>query len=220
MEQSGQTPGTGETQNASRWRSGAQWMIPLLLGACPSTALVLAGLLPQTGPVTWGPEVVALGATSSLVAVLDAAASDWRASARPRPLWLLGRFLAVALALLGAVNAVNASTPNILYGGSSAGAGEVGWFFLLAFTTVTCSAFITSRERRGSAGAGILAATGFWLPLAVVLTVQVAGPNDNAGVFVVLVYYVCGLLLIGMAASALLVGSLAGLLGGRLLRSR
>jgi hypothetical protein len=220
MEQSSLTPGVEETRHASQWRSGAQGVIPLLLGAFPSIALVLAGLLPQAGPVTWGAEVVALGATPSLLVVLDVAASDWRASAQPRPLWLLGRVVAVALALLGVISAVNVSTPNILYGGSSAGVGEVGWFFLLAFTTVTCSAFITSREHRGSAGAGILAATGFWLPLAVVLTVQVAGPNDNAGVFVVLVYYICGLLLIGMAASALLVGSLAGLLGGRLLRSR
>jgi hypothetical protein len=220
MEQSGLTLGAAETVHAARWRAGAQGVIPLLLGACPSIALVLAGLLPQTGPVTWGAEVVALGATPSLVAVLDVAASDWRASARPRPLWLLGRFVAVALALLGVISAVNVSTPNLLYGGSSAGAGEVGWFFLLAFTSVTCSAFITSRRRLGSARAGILAATGFWLPLAVVLTVQVASPNDKAGVFVVLVYYVCGLLLIGMAASALLVAPLAGLLGGRLLRPR
>jgi len=125
--------------------------------------------------------------------------------------------------VLAVISAVKVSTPNILYGDGS-GAGELGWLSPLAIATITCAAFIPgsyARQRTGSSVvAGILACTGFWLPLAVVLTVQVAGPNDGGGPFVIIAYYVCGLLLVGMVASVLILGPLIGLLGARLLRSR
>src|SRR5215470_28201 len=117
-------PEAGESQPSHRLRTAALGMIPLLLGACPSTAWVVATLLPQTGPVAWGTELLALGATPCLIAGLDVSGADWRTGGGEKwwPLGLLGRLVALALALLAVISAINLSAPDILYSnGGTAG---------------------------------------------------------------------------------------------------
>jgi hypothetical protein len=206
-----------------RPRGVGGWAPPLLLGACPSAGLVLATLLPQTGPVAWGTEVVALGAVPCLLGVVDVSAADWRSDRGEgwHPGAIVGRLLALALALLAVVSAVKVATPAALYT-DNYGNGWLAWLLLLACTTVICAAFITStyRDKRAIRDIvhAVLAWFGFCLPVVVVLAVDVNDPTVNGGLFVYVFFYVCGLILVGMVVIALLLAPLAGLLGGRLRR--
>jgi hypothetical protein len=180
----------------------------------------MSGLLPVIGPVAWGQELLALGATPVVIAVLDTSCADWRQWRESRRSFSAARHaVALALAVLGIVSAVNLA-PAAMPGGTSTSTFNLFWLFLLAFTTVTCAAFITSGGERTSSGvlAGILAWVGFCLPPLIALTIMVFNPPVGAGLFAVVAYYIFGLLLTGVVVSALLVAPLAGLLGGWLRR--
>jgi hypothetical protein len=173
--------------------------------------------------VAWGTEAVALGTVPCLLGVLDVSAADWRSDRGEG--WhtgaIVGRLLALALALLAVVSAVNLATPGALYNGSY-GNGWLAWLLLLACTTVICAAFITSSYRHKRAGRDIvhavLAWVGFCVPVVVALVVDVNDPTVNGGMFAFVFLYVCGLIVVGMTVIALLLAPLAGLVGGRLRR--
>jgi hypothetical protein len=155
--------------------------------------------------------------------VLDVSAADWRSDRGEgwHPGAIVGRLLALALALLAVVSAMNLATPAALYS-DSYGNGWFAWLLLLACTTVICAAFITSsyRDRRADRDIvhAVLAWFGFCLPVLVALVIDVNDPTVNGGLFAFVALYVCGLLVVGMVVAALLLAPLAGLLGGRLRR--
>jgi hypothetical protein len=200
----------------------ATWALPLLLGACPATALLVASLVPLTGSFAWATEVLALGATPCLVAVLDVSAADWRSGRGPerRLLWLVGCLLALALAVAGVISAINLSM-FVMANNYGAGAGELVWLLLLAATTVICSAYITRPDERGRAGRGalqgMLAWIGFCLPIFVALTIDLIAPPIPSP-FAFLGLYLACFLVSGMVVTALLLAPLAGILGGTLRR--
>jgi hypothetical protein len=223
MEQGhGGAPGGSADWRPPRLRPAADWELPLLLGACPSAALILASLLPQTGPVAWGPEVLALGATPCLLGVLDVSAADWRSDGGEgrRLGTIVGSSLALALALLAVISAVNLAMPAVLHGVSLDSSGVVAWLLLLAGTTVICAAFITGsyadKQPRRDVLHGALAWIGFCLPLVVALTIDVFDPSFNSGPFAGVAVYLYALCLGGVVVVALSLAALAGLLGGQL----
>src|SRR5215472_4466378 len=129
-------------------RRAGTWAVPLLLGAIPSTAWIMSSLLPVIGPVAWGEELLALGATPVVIAVLDISCADWRQWRESRRSFSVARHVvALGLAVLGTVSAVNLA-PAVALGGTSTVTFSLFWMFLLAFTTATCAAFITSGGER------------------------------------------------------------------------
>jgi hypothetical protein len=205
------------------WLSrSAIWIPPFLLGACPATALLVASLVPLTGPFAWPTEVLALGASATLVAVLDVSVADWRSGrgAERRLLWLVGCLLALALAVFSVICAINLSML-VMANNYGTGAGVLVWMLFLAATTVICTAFITRPDERGRAGRGalqgVLAWIGFCLPIFVALTIDLVAP-PIANPFAFLALYVACFLVGGMVVIALLLAPFAGILGGTLRR--
>jgi hypothetical protein len=184
--------------------------------------LLVASLVPLAGPFAWPTEILALGATPCLVAVLDVSVADWRSArgAERRLLWLVGFLLTLALAMFGVICAINLST-FVMANNYGTGAGALVWMLLLAATTVVCTAFITRPDERGRAGRGalqgVLAWIGFCLPIVVALTIDVSAPPAPSP-FAFLGLYIACFFVVAMVVIALLLAPLAGMLGGLLRR--
>jgi hypothetical protein len=170
------------------------------------------------------PELLALGATPCLIAVLDVSAADCRSSGGTRLLQLLpGRLLALALALVAVFSEVSLSE-TAGFNGTSHGPAALLLLLLLALTTVTCVAFVTTPtpKRRWSSGAlqGFLAWIGFCLPIIAVLSFDTFDPSaaGTVGIAVVIQFFLYFYLLLGTAIAAVILAPLVGILGGTLRR--